>query len=260
MADASHNEVVKREFARQAPTFANDGSFFALGELGDWIGEQLPLTSSDRVLDVCGGAGHLSRHLHARAREFVVVDLTREQLQTGREAIAREAIDNIRFVEGDALALPFADGEFDLAMSRFAFHHLPDHATALAEMARVVRPGGHLAVIDMISGGARHDELEIMRDPSHTRAPTERGLGDAIGTRGGEVVATVQRRQAMPLEPWLAQAAPPNEDAQQIRAALAAEADGGAATGLEGHRDEQGELALAQRWMILVARLPTERP
>lgn len=255
MPDAVHNEVVKREFARQSPTFAQPGSFFGLGELGDWIGEHLPLAPADSVVDVCGGAGHLSRHLHARAREFVVVDLTAEQLQTGREAVAQERIDNVRFLEGDALALPFADGEFDLAMSRFAFHHLPDHAAALREMARVVRPGGHVAVIDMVGGGARHDELEILRDPSHTRAPSERSLLELIGEAGGQVTATVERRQPIPLEPWLAQSSTPEDAAHQIRAAIAAEADGGEPTGLEGHRGEDGELAIAQRWAIVVGRL-----
>jgi ubiquinone/menaquinone biosynthesis C-methylase UbiE len=255
MPDPAHNEVVRREFARQAPTFAQTGSFFALGELGDWIAEQLPLDEQDRVLDVCGGAGHLSRHLHQRARDFVVVDLTAEQLQTGREAVAREHIENIGFVEGDALALPFAENEFDFAMSRFAFHHLPDHAAALAEMARVVRPGGHLAVIDMIDGGARHDELEILRDPSHTRAPTERELSESIEALGGRVTSTTERRQPMPVEPWLEQASPAPGAAEEVRAALAAEADGGQPTGLEGHRDEQGNLALAQHWVIVVARL-----
>jgi ubiquinone/menaquinone biosynthesis C-methylase UbiE len=253
--DPTHNEIVEREFARQAPTFAQAGSFFGAGELGDWVGAQLPLTDGDLVLDVCGGAGHLSRHLSSWAREFIVIDLTPEQLRTGREAVARDGIANVSFVQGDASAMPFAEDEFDLAMSRFAFHHLPDQGAVLGEMARVVRPGGHLAVIDMVSGGARHDELEILRDPSHTRAFTEPELDEMLASVGGEVVARDRRIQPMPVEPWLAQAGTPQPEADEIRAALAAEADGGRATGLAGHRSADGALCLEHRWLIAVARL-----
>jgi ubiquinone/menaquinone biosynthesis C-methylase UbiE len=254
MAHPEHTEVVKREFARQAASFASPGSFFGLGELGDWIGAHLPLDPDDCVLDVCGGAGHLSRHLSPRAREFVVIDLTRTQIDTGREAVATEGIGNVRFIEGDATAMPFAADQFDLAMSRFAFHHLPDQAAVMREMARVVRPGGHVAVIDMVGGGARHDELEILRDPSHTHAVTEPALLAMLADAGAEIVAREERVQALPLEPWLEQAGTPQTAAEQIREAISAEADGGAPTGLHGHR-EQGTLHVRQRWLIAVARI-----
>jgi ubiquinone/menaquinone biosynthesis C-methylase UbiE len=254
MSGGSHSDVVKREFARQSSTFARADSFFGLGALGDWIGAQLPLRPGDVVLYVCGGAGHLSRHLSSRAKEFVVLDLTREQLQTGREAVAREGIDNVRFVEGDALAIPFGSGEFDLAMSRFALHHLTDPARALGEMARVVRSGGHIAVIDMVSGGARHDELETMRDPSHTRALPEQEMLDTLAAVAGELVVREARRHELAVDPWLEQASPPERTAAEIRRALEAEADGGAVTGLCAHRDGDGRLLVTQCWLLAVAQ------
>ncbi len=254
--DSSHDDVVRREFARQSSTFAQADSFFGLGELGDWIGRELPLRAQDTVLDVCGGAGHLSRHLAARAREFVVLDLTPEQLQTGREGAAREGSDNVRFVEGDALAIPFDTGSFDLAMSRFAFHHLTDPAAASREMARVVRPGGHVAVIDMVGGGSRHDELEILRDPSHTRALPDAELLDTITAAAGKLVARSAREQDIPVDPWLAQSSPAEDAAAEVRRALEAEADGGAPTGLRAHRAEDGSLLITHRWVIAVARTP----
>jgi ubiquinone/menaquinone biosynthesis C-methylase UbiE len=255
MADSEHTEVVKREFARQAASFASTGSFFGLGELGEWIGALLPLDPHDSVLDVCGGAGHLSRQLSARAGEFVVIDLTRSQIEIGREAVTREGIGNVRFVEGDASAMPFSDGSFDLAMSRFAFHHLPSQEAVVREMARVVKPHGHLAVIDMVNGGARHDELEILRDPSHTHAFTEPALGEMLAGAGAHICAREERVQALPVEPWLAQAGTPQAAADEIRSALAAEADGGAASGLRAHRGDDGSLQIEQHWLITLARL-----
>ena len=254
-SDDAHDDVVRREFARQSSTFARADSFFGMGEIGDWIGDALPLQAQDTVLDVCGGAGHLSRHLSSRAKEFVVLDLTREQLQTGREGAAREGIDNVRFVEGDALAIPFPSGDFDLAMCRFALHHLTDPSAALSEMARVVRPGGYVAVVDIVGGGARHDELEILRDPSHTRAVPEDELLAMLAVAGGELVARDAREQDLPVEPWLQQASPSEDAAAAIGRALESEADGGEATGLRARRADDGSLLITQRWLLAVAQL-----
>src|SRR5436190_1162750 len=73
-----------------------------------------------------------------------------------------------------AARLPFPDAQFDVVVSRFAFHHFDDPAAVAREMARVSRPGGLVAVIDMAAEdgriAARRDELERIRDPSHTRA------------------------------------------------------------------------------------------
>src|SRR5690349_6489740 len=114
---SEHNDRVRQEFARQAPEFAAKHSFFGDQEIAEWIGTHLPLDSGDAVLDVCGGAGHLSRRLSGRAREFVVIDLTPEVIDAGRRGADDEGVQNVRFVEGDAAAMPFAEGTFDVAVS-----------------------------------------------------------------------------------------------------------------------------------------------
>lgn len=250
-----HNDVVRREFGRQAPGFAAKASFFGLREIADWVSANLPLAPEGSVLDVCGGAGHLARALASRARRLVVLDLSTDLLETGRAAVEREGLDNVHFVEGDAAAIPFADGSFHTAVSRFAFHHLLDQAVVVAEMARVVEVGGHVAVIDMVSGGRRHDDLERLRDPSHTKAFTEQELLDMLTAAGLTVETRSVRRQAMPVGPWLKQASPPAEAAAEIERALMAEADGdGEPTGLMASRDPAGALHIAQDWVLVVAR------
>ncbi len=251
---AEHGDVVRREFTRQAPGFAAKRNLFGDRDIADWIGAHLPLSPELLVLDVCGGAGHLSRLLSERARQFVVLDLTREMLETGAQGAERDGVRNVLFVEADAAAMPFLDGSFDVAVSRFAFHHLPDPEPVAREMARVVRPGGTVAVIDMVDGGARHNELERLRDPSHTTALAEGELAALLERSDVRLLERDERRQAIPAEPWMERAYPPPGVTEQVLAALRAEVAGGEATGLEAHEDESGVLHVAQRWVLLAGR------
>jgi ubiquinone/menaquinone biosynthesis C-methylase UbiE len=245
--------VVRREFARQAPEFANARSFFGDRQIADWIACHLPLQPEDSVLDVCGGAGHLSRRLSSRARRFVVIDLTREVMDAGRRGAENEGVGNLEFVEGNAAAMPFEDGSFDVAVSRFAFHHLDEPEAVAREMRRVVRPGGHLAIVDMVDGGGRHNELERLRDPSHTSALSEERLVELLGV---PLTARGEQRHAMQAEPWLERAHTTTPEAsEQVLAALRDEVAGGEPTGLEAH-ERDGKLHVAQRWVLLAGRKP----
>jgi ubiquinone/menaquinone biosynthesis C-methylase UbiE len=244
--------VVRREFARQAPEFADARSFFGDRQIAEWVGAHLPLEADSSVLDVCGGAGHLSRRLSDRARRFVVIDLTREVMDAGRRGAEDEGVENVEFVEADAAAMPFDDGSFDVAVSRFAFHHLQDPDAVASEMRRVVRPGGHVAIVDMVDGGGRHNELERLRDPSHTSALSEEKL---VALLGVPIVERDERRQPLAAEPWLTRAhTATSEASEQVMAALREEVAGGEPTGLEAHESD-GRLYVAQRWLLLVGQL-----
>jgi ubiquinone/menaquinone biosynthesis C-methylase UbiE len=180
----------------------------------------------------------------------VIVDLTDAMLAAGLRSVREEGRDDVVFVRGDATALPFSDRQFDVVVSRFALHHMDDPGTAIAEMARVCRPEGTVTVIDMISGGARHDELERLRDPSHTRALPEDELRSHLAAAGRETTREAEWEQAMPLEPWLDQSRTPDTDRQRIRAAFEDEASGGPETGMRATREED-ELLIRQRWLLL---------
>ena len=242
-----HRDITRREFARQVTEFERPDSFFGDRQVLEWIATYVPVSPTDVVLDVAGGAGHVGRHLAARAAFAVVVDLTREMLQAGVKAGRHNAV----FVEGDATALPFADEQFDVVVCRFAFHHIDEPARAAGEMARVARRGGTVAVIDMVSlpgaEGARHNELERLRDPSHTRALEEDELLATLDAAGVDAAIVAARRQPMPAVPWLERAASPDAPREQILAALEAEVAGGEATGLHAAGDP---LRIHQDWVI----------
>jgi demethylmenaquinone methyltransferase / 2-methoxy-6-polyprenyl-1,4-benzoquinol methylase len=113
-----------------------------------------------RVLDLCCGTGDLAFAL-SRARngsncEIVGVDFVQAML-TRAQAKARSGGEAVAFIGGDALELPFAEGSFDLVTSAFGFRNLANYERGLREIARVLRPGGELGILDFSepSGGVR---------------------------------------------------------------------------------------------------------
>jgi ubiquinone/menaquinone biosynthesis C-methylase UbiE len=249
-ASEEQRETVRREFARQASNFEASGSLFRDTGILDWIAEHVEVAPGARILDVAGGTGQLGRHLARDGATAVIVDLTDAMLAAGLRSVQEEGRDDIVFVRGDATGLPFPDDQFDVVVSRFALHHMDDPAGAIAEMARVCRPDGSVTLIDMVAGGARHDELERLRDPSHTRALPEDELRGMFAAAGHEAKREADWEQAMPVEHWLQQAKAPEAARERIRTAFEEEADGGPATGLRAARADDG-LTITQRWLLL---------
>ena len=97
--------------------------------------------SGSAMLDVCSGPGTIAGAAAARGAEARGIDLLENFVD-----MARRRHPDARFETGDAEALPFADGAFDAVVSGYGIIHLPRPAAALAEMARVLRSGGRLAV------------------------------------------------------------------------------------------------------------------
>lgn len=101
----------------------------------------------DRVLDVATGTGDLAIELRGRvgaAGEVVGVDFSEAMLE-----LARAKAPGIRFEQGNALALPYADGEFAAATVGFGVRNFSDLGAGLAELRRVVRPGGRVVVLEI---------------------------------------------------------------------------------------------------------------
>jgi SAM-dependent methyltransferase len=92
-----------------------------------------------RVLDLACGPGLVTGAARVRGAIATGLDFSAAMI-----ALARAAHPEIRFHEGDAEALPFADGSFDAVVANFGIHHMPDPVCALSEARRVLRPGGRM--------------------------------------------------------------------------------------------------------------------
>lgn len=109
-----------------------------------------PPPSSGAILDVCCGTGDLALEYAAAAGprvRIVASDFCRPMLDRGVEK-GRRAGRAIEWIEADALDLPFATGEFDLVTVAFGLRNMADTGRGLAELARVTRPGGRLAILE----------------------------------------------------------------------------------------------------------------
>jgi SAM-dependent methyltransferase len=99
----------------------------------------------ERVLDIACGAGNATIPAAKTGAEVTGLDLTPELLEAGRAAAAEAGVE-IDWVEGDAEQLPFEDGSFDVVLSVFGIMFAPDQRAAAQEAARVLAPGGRLAI------------------------------------------------------------------------------------------------------------------
>jgi ubiquinone/menaquinone biosynthesis C-methylase UbiE len=120
--------------------------------LGPALVEAVGVRPGERVLDVAAGSGNASLPAALAGADVVASDLTPALLDAGRRVADERGI-AVEWREADAEALPFADAEFDVALSCVGIMFAPHHAAAADELVRVVRPGGRVGVLSWTPEG-----------------------------------------------------------------------------------------------------------
>jgi ubiquinone/menaquinone biosynthesis C-methylase UbiE len=160
----------------------------------------------ERALDSGSGAGALAFALAPHVREVVAVDLVPELLEQGRKR--NESFPNVSFVEGDVTELTFEPASFDLAGSLRTLHHIARPELAVAELARMTRPGGRVLVVDQIASvdplaAAELNTFERARDPSHARALADIDLRHLFEANELVLLRAEYEREPRDLGPYL---------------------------------------------------------
>ncbi len=105
---------------------------------------------AERVLDVATGTGDLAIELRRQGVPLVVgVDFAQRMLDSAAEKLAANGSSGIVLLRSDAMRLPFPDGSFDACTVAFGLRNMIDYQAAVSEMARVLRPGGRLVILEM---------------------------------------------------------------------------------------------------------------
>jgi len=177
-------------------------------------------------LDIATGGGHTALKFAQRGMRMVASDIGSDMLQAARAHIRSQGAADVSFTGADAENLPFAAASFDLVTCRVAAHHFPDAYRFVLEAARVLKPGGRLAVHDHLLPEARDamgyiEAFETLRDPSHFRAFNESEWRGLLLDAGLLVEHVEKLERAALLIPWAERQNNPPETIERLRIMLA---------------------------------------
>lgn len=219
LSTEQHNEQILDQFTRQAEPFALAPAHSTEESLRILL-DAIAVVPADIALDVACGPGIVTCALASIAQHVTGVDLVPAMIEQAHKLQTEKSLQNLSWQIGDAADLPFEDGFFSLVVTRYSFHHLLHPGKVLREMSRVCRPGGRIAIADVTPAAeaARgYDELETLRDPSHTRALSIQEL-KALGDKQDlKLLNTATYRMDAEVEALLAVSFPPPGNADRVR-------------------------------------------
>ncbi|WP_432067597.1 SAM-dependent methyltransferase [Streptomyces sp. C10-9-1] len=131
----------------------------AMDRLTDVFIERMGVDGSSHVLDLgCGVGGPGLRVVDRTGARITGISISEEQIRTANQLAAEAGVaDRAVFQHGDAMKLPFADGSFDAVMALESLCHMPDREQVLAEISRVLVPGGRLVLTDVFERAPRKE-------------------------------------------------------------------------------------------------------
>ena len=211
MAEPSQREQLDRvrdRFTRSAEQFSR----FALTNRGAEADRLVELACAhfgpvSLALDLACGPGTFAKALAPRVARVFGVDLTPAMLDKARQAVARAGISNVALACADANVVPLRSASCDLAVCGYSFHHFLEPARPIREMARVVRPGGRVAAVDLIipPGADSHtnNSIERARDASHVQTLTSAELCALFESSGLRVISTDTSERPRDFDDWM---------------------------------------------------------
>lgn len=173
MTTHSHHDNVEKQFGSQASAYLTS-AVHATGRDLQRLAQKLSEFPLAHVLDMGCGAGHASFIAAQNVQRVVAYDLSSQMLEVVAQAAGEKGLSNISTRQGYAEKLPFDDHAFDVVISRYSAHHWHDVGMALREVCRVLKPGGRLIMMDVMSPGHPVRDIwlqtvEALRDTSHVR-------------------------------------------------------------------------------------------
>ncbi|PID86001.1 MAG: methyltransferase type 11 [Chloroflexi bacterium] len=188
-----------------------------------------------QVLDVATGGGHTAFVLAPHVANVIASDLTTEMLRNAAKGAEERGLTNVAAETADAEQLPFPDGSFDCVTCRIAAHHFPDNGRFLSECARVLKPGGRMALVDNVVPGSHLrgkkaktqrqvgeyvNAFEKLRDPSHVRALSVDEWLNLFVDAGFSEIHQETHRKKMDFDTWTNRMQVTPENRMRLKAML----------------------------------------
>ncbi|WP_139541162.1 class I SAM-dependent methyltransferase [Klebsiella spallanzanii] len=221
MTTRSHHDNVEKQFGSQASAYLTS-AVHASGRDLQRLAERLADFPLAHVLDMGCGAGHASFAAAGQVTKVTAYDLSSQMLDVVAQAAKDKGFANIATQQGYAESLPFTDASFDVVISRYSAHHWHDVGQALREVKRVLKPGGVMIIMDVMSPGHPVRDVwlqtvEALRDTSHVRNYSS-GEWLAMASEAGLVINHLLTDR-LPLEfsSWVARMRTPAPLTEAIR-------------------------------------------
>jgi ubiquinone/menaquinone biosynthesis C-methylase UbiE len=215
--------LVREQFTKTAEVFGDYAVAERVAE-AELLARLVGAGSTDLAVDLASGPGTLALRFAKHVRWMCAYDLTPAILLRARQKAAQEGLlQKLGFAIGDAQTLPFADGSLDLAVTSYSLHHISDPARVIREMARVVKRGGRVGLIDIVvpedpKVRALNHRIEWIRDHSHCRSLTLAEFKAMMNEAGLRITATETREHPRTFEHWMHVAGWKSSDPEYIEA------------------------------------------
>lgn len=209
-------EQVQAIFGASADAYVTS-QVHAKGASLDRLVELLAPLPEWQILDVATGGGHTALKLAPHVAQVIATDITPEMLVNTAKGAAEHGLTNVTVETADAENLPFSDARFDVVTCRIAAHHFLDNGRFLSECARVLKPGGLMALVDNVVPGSRLrgkkadlkrevgayvNAFEKLRDPSHVRCLSVEEWTDLFVAAGFSDITQETHHKKMDFDSW----------------------------------------------------------
>jgi ubiquinone/menaquinone biosynthesis C-methylase UbiE len=220
-ATDTHNDVVLEQYDSRANAYLTSAVHAAGADL-DAMAAAVGQRPDAIALDMGCGGGHVTFRLAPLVGKIVACDLSAAMLETVAGEAARKGLTNVVTKQTAAEMLPCRDAAFDVVATRYSAHHWGGFAEGLAQMRRVVKPGGLALFADVVSPGQRLldtwlQTVELLRDPSHVRNASVDEWTAALAASGFAVDAVTSYRLRLEFAPWIERMRTPDVHVAAIR-------------------------------------------
>jgi len=207
MKTDTHNAVVIEQYDSRANAYLSS-AVHAKGEDLELMASLIGHRPDAVALDMGCGGGHVAFRMAGLVNKVVAYDLSESMLATVAAEAQRRGLSNIVTKQGAAEALPCPSDSFDVVATRYSAHHWHAFPEGLAQMKRVVKPGGLAIFMDVVTPGVPLldtwlQSMELLRDPSHVRNVSLDEWKAALTSLGFEVGQVSKYRLRLEFTSWI---------------------------------------------------------